>query len=186
MLTRRAICLLRTPLAGCVWSRFSSTKSPSPKPQLGPVKRSGVPDLPLWARIHGQVAVFRLEAEKAIQKSATDPTPAIAASFHFGALSLFMSYFATDVLVLRMLAVSSVVFMNLVPNWWRSNWVNLVWGSLFFSINVVRGIELYCERTATAQSLGFSADELAVYEAKFHAHMTPRCFHRLLKLAEWR
>jgi hypothetical protein len=40
---------------------------------------------------------------------------------------------------------------------------------------------------ATTTSLGFTDDELSVYEeGKFHRHMTPRAFSRLLKKAKWR
>jgi hypothetical protein len=52
--------------------------------------------------------------------------------------------------------------------------------------NIYRLVEVVHERTATTQSLGFSAEELEVYEAKFYRHMTPRCFSRLLKHAQWR
>ena len=51
---------------------------------------------------------------------------------------------------------------------------------------MLRLVEVVRERVSTTHSLGFTEHELEVYEERFHAHMTPRAFSRLLKRAEWR
>ncbi len=74
----------------------------------------------------------------------------------------------------------------MIPNYFKKNYLNIGWGFAFLGFNVYRLIEVVRDRTSTAESLGFTADELAVYEGKFHRHLTPRRFQALLTYAEWR
>jgi hypothetical protein len=121
-----------------------------------------------------------------LRKALTEPTPAIAGVQQLGALSILLSYATKDVIILRALAISGILFFNMVPNYFKANYLNIGWGFAFLGLNAYRLIELIREQTATAHSLGFTEDELLVYEQRFHRHITPRCFQRILKLAEWR
>jgi hypothetical protein len=74
----------------------------------------------------------------------------------------------------------------MIPNYFKMNYLNIGWGFAFLGFNIYRLDEIVRDRTTTAASLGFTPAELAVYEAKFQRHLTPRKFHALLQCAEWR
>jgi hypothetical protein len=79
-----------------------------------------------------------------------------------------------------------ILLFNMIPNYYKLNYLNIGWGFAFLGFNVYRLAEIVRDRTTTATSLGFTPTELAVYEAKFQRHLTPRKFHALLQCAEWR
>jgi hypothetical protein len=79
-----------------------------------------------------------------------------------------------------------ILLFNMIPNYFKKNYLNIGWGFAFLGFNIWRLIEIVRDRTSTAESLGFTSDELLVYEQKFHRHLTPRRFQALLTCAEWR
>jgi len=129
---------------------------------------------------------FRTKLPGVLHTASTDPTPTTAAIAQLGALSTALSFAASDVLMLRVLAILGTLCFNLIPNYVRDNWVSMGWGMIYLSFNAVRAVEIVRDRTSTTESLGFTEDEMSVYASKFHKHMPPRRFQALLKLAEWR
>ena len=194
MLSSRRTLLRLSPHSRLLFRKFSSSR---PQGRRGwgmrsvwaDPRRRGPKDLPSgiptvsWSMHFSNV---KAKARDILKKALTEPTPTVAAIQQFGALSILLSYATKDVIALRALAISGIVFFNMVPNYFKMNYANICWGAAFLALNSYRLVELVREQTATTKSLGFTEDELLVYEQRFHRHITPRCFRRIMKFAEWR
>ena len=62
-----------------------------------------------------------------LHKALTEPTPTIAWIQQFGAMATLMSFAVTDMLSLRILAVCGIVFFNMIPNYFKNNYLNILW-----------------------------------------------------------
>ena len=81
-----------------------------------------------------------------IRKNLREPNASVSTIQQLGGITILTSYFAKDILVLRILALGGILFFNMIPNYCKRNYVNVGWGALFAGLNSYRLAELLVER----------------------------------------